>query len=212
MEKNIKKLVVFVIIAVGVMFIPVAMASADDHHDHHWKNTIQGEYAFTGTTSCLVSNLEFNPNLTPKQGSIVYYNSHSARGFMNFNRDGTGTFETEVAVFIVPPPAPGAPGPAVPIAGSFKTSAQFTYNITDGDIVTIELVPGTWVSTFLTGPIPAGTTTSVDQWSLSGTVSADHNTLTLGSGGTVVETTTNSLGAVFYQICHRSSVLIRVDE
>jgi hypothetical protein len=208
MKENIKKLALFVMIPAIAMFMVVAMASAD-RHDHHG---IQGEYAFTGTTSCLVSNLGFYDNLTPVSGSKVYYNSHSARGLFNFNRDGAGTFETEVAVFIVPPPAPGPPAPSVPIAGSFKTSAQFTYNITDGGMITIELVPGTWVSTFLTGPIPAGTTTSVDQWSLSGMVSADHKTLTLSSGGTAVETTTNSLGAVFHQICHRSSVLIRVDE
>ena len=212
MKASTKKLAVFVIITAVAMFTGVATAWDNDHHGHHWKNAIWGQYAFTGTTRCLVSNLGFNTNLTPVSGSIVYSNSHSAQGSFDFNPDGTGTFETEVAVFIVPPPAPGPPGPSVPIAGSFKTSAQFTYNIPDANMITIELVPGTWVSTFLTGPIPAGTTTSVDQWSLSGMVSADHRTLTLGSGGTAVEKTTNSLGAVSYQICHRSSVLIRVEE
>jgi hypothetical protein len=207
MKVNLKKLAVFVVIGAIATFIAAAIASAGDKH---WK-TLHGEYAFTGTTSCLVSDLGFNPNLTPLFGSKVFSNSHGAHGVMTFNRDGTGTLEGK-AVFIVPPPAPGPPAPSVPIAGSFSSSAQFTYNITDDGMITTELVPGTWVSTYLTGPIPAGTTTWLDQWSLSGMVSADHKTLTLGSGGTAVETSTNSLGAVFHQICYRSIVLIRVDE
>jgi len=49
MKGNINKLIVFVMIAAMTMFIAVAIASADDHH---WKRTIQGQYAVTGFSSC----------------------------------------------------------------------------------------------------------------------------------------------------------------
>jgi hypothetical protein len=49
MKGNAKKLAVLVMTAAIVMLMAVAMASADDHH---WKRTIQGQYAVTGFSSC----------------------------------------------------------------------------------------------------------------------------------------------------------------
>jgi hypothetical protein len=49
MKGNAEKLTVFLIIAAMTIFITGAIASADDHH---WKRTIQGQYAVTGFSSC----------------------------------------------------------------------------------------------------------------------------------------------------------------
>ena len=138
MKGSMKKLAVFVVIGAIATFIAAAIASAGDKH---WK-TLHGEYASTGTSTCLTSDLGFTTILTPLPNSKVFLNSHSELGVMTFNRDGTGTLQTK-AVFMVPPPAAGAPGPSVAIAGSFISSLQFTCNITDDGTITTELVPGT---------------------------------------------------------------------
>lgn len=138
MKGSMKKLGVFVVIDAIATFMAAAIPSAGDKY---WK-TFYREYASTGTSTCLTSDLGLTTILTPLPNSKVFLNSHSELGVMTVNRDGTGTLQTK-AVFMVPPPAPGAPGPSVAIAGSFISSLQFTCNITDDGTVTTELVPGT---------------------------------------------------------------------
>jgi len=67
MKAYIKKLTVFVMIAAVTMFIAVAIASADDHH---WKNTIHGKYAFTGSGNCVGSTTGFDENYNPKGDNV----------------------------------------------------------------------------------------------------------------------------------------------
>ncbi len=175
-------------------------------NDKDWK-AIHGEYAFTGQSSCLVGSNGINPILTPVDNK-VYHTSESTQGVRTFKNNGTGTVQG-TSVFIIPPPTVGPPGPSVPSAGSYEFSFQFTYNVKHDGTITTELVPETFLGTYLTGPLH-GVTFTIDQLSLSGMVSSDHKTLTLSSEGTAVEQSTNSSGSVSAQICHRSSVLIRL--
>ena len=78
MKGNIKKLAVFLIIAAVAMSMPVAMASADDHHYHHCQNAIWGKYASESAASCLLAPFGFNkpdgtPDGTPVNGIGIIY-------------------------------------------------------------------------------------------------------------------------------------------
>jgi len=52
---------------------------------------LNGDYAFTGEASCLVSNTGFNTDLMPQDGRFVV--SFSVHGVRTFNGDGTGTLQ-----------------------------------------------------------------------------------------------------------------------
>jgi hypothetical protein len=171
---------------------------------------LKGEYAFTGEGACLNAPFGFNPDLSPVDGK-VYSLSHSVQGVRTFNGDGTGTVQG-MAVTIVPPPTPGLPGINFPPnASSHEFSFQFTYHITKDGMITTQMVPGTYIGTWLTGTL-AGQTYTIDQFSLSGMASNDKKVLTLATGTTEVETHTYSNGSIRPQICHRSRVLIWLGE
>ena len=74
------------------------------------------------------------------------------------------------------------------------------------------MVPGSYSETHLTGP-RAGQTSTVDAIPpVAGMVSQDGKTLIAMEATTTVETHTFSNGDVDPQICHRSRVLIRLDD
>jgi hypothetical protein len=183
---------------------------------------LKGQYAFTGTAACLVSGTPFNPaDLTPTSFTVA--NSFSVIGVRTFNGDGTGTLKGR-SVDINPPPRmigtlPCNTGPAAcPLggisAGSSDFTAKFTYAVDGDGGFTTQLVPGTFQGTVLTGP-GAGSTYTIDQFSLAGLMSINHETLTLASDVPTQETQTitppSAPPFVRYRICHRSRVLIRMD-
>jgi hypothetical protein len=180
---------------------------------------LKGEYAFTGTAACLVSGTPFNPNLTPT--SFTVSTSFSVIGVRKFNGDGTGSIKGR-SVSIDPPPRGNVfPAPCTPAtcplggisASSADFTAQFTYAVDgDGGFTTL-LVPGTFQATVLTGP-GAGSTFTIDQFSLAGLISNNHETLTLATDVPAQETQTITPPSdppfTRYRICHRSRVLTRM--
>ncbi len=126
---------------------------------------LNGDYAFTGEASCLVSNTGFNTDLMPQDGRFVV--SFSVHGVRTFNGDGTGTLKGRSVGFS---------------GGAFSNDFQalFTYDVeSDGTFTT--QVTGQLTGKELTGE-RAGQTFTIDHFpELSGQISQDHKSLTLAS-------------------------------
>ena len=214
MKGNIKKLAVFVMIAAITMFIVVGIASADDDTG---KKSIHGEYAVTAGMSCIYTPaaLGFN-NKLQTDPTAVGSNKITLQGIATFNHNGTGKFDS-TGVEIDPPPVLPIPG-ALPCANAFHFSFTFTYNVADDDTITINADTNSFTVTYDTGPI-TGVTFTADKYSLSGMVSADHKTLTLGPPTTLIQTSTfrlpppaSTIILVLKMICNGSYVFTRLDQ
>ena len=189
---------------------------------------LKGEYAFTGTASCLFApgsdpgpsnptpgtalpNSGFNAKLQPLFNGTTFVSSFSVEGVTVFNGDGTGTFKG-TSVSITERPTPGPTGyPNFPTSAASNTfEASFSYVVNADDTFDTQLV-GPLTGTFLSGP-RTGQTTSIDRPPMTGLISKDGNTLTLASVVPTAETVTFSNGDVWPRICHRSRVLIKMDK
>lgn len=189
---------------------------------------LKGEYAFTGSASCLFApgsdpgpgnptpgtalpNSGFNANFQPLVNATAFVTSFSVEGVTVFNNDGTGTFKG-TSVSLTERPTPGPTGyPSFPASASSNTfEGAFTYVVNSDDTFETQMV-GPLTGTFLSGP-RTGQTTSVDRPPMTGLISKDGNTLTLASVVPAVETVTFSNGDVWPRICHRSRVLIKIDK
>jgi hypothetical protein len=189
---------------------------------------LKGEYAFTGTASCLFApgsdpgpgnptpgkalpNSGFNANFQPLVNATAFVTSFSVEGVTVFNNDGTGTFKG-TSVSLTERPTPGPTGyPSFPASASSNTfEGSFTYVVNSDDSFDTQMA-GPLTGTFLSGP-RTGQTTSVDRPPMTGLISKDGNTLTLASVVPAVETVIFSNGDVWPRICHRSRVHIKMDK
>jgi hypothetical protein len=180
---------------------------------------LKGDYGITGAAGCLISAPPvtgpgggFNPLLQPNPGSRVFHHQFAIEGIRHFNGDGTGSVKAS-SVGFVPPPTPGAPGP-FNLPGTFPPSADahtfsfdFTYTVNGDGSFDTQLVPGSFQGTFTAGP-RTGQTFTIDRISLTGLISNEAKTLTLASVTPEIETVTFSNGDIHQEICHRSRVLI----
>lgn len=183
----------------AVSMIYAAGASADH---------LKGTYGFTGSSACLHASGGFNAK-QQAQGT-VWFSSSSDEGIRTFNGDGTGTF-TNRDTSVTAPPTPPTAFPAS--AGSSEGGASFTYAVKD-DTFTLQNVPGTDKGTILTGPRAGQTFTLEGVPPATGLISANGHTLTTSILTPGVETITffTSTGPqVEHRICHRSRVLIKLD-
>jgi hypothetical protein len=197
MKGTIKKLGLLMIITVMAPFIMAAMASA---HDHDWKG-IHGEYAMMSSGTCLLSPGGFNPNYTPIGPSSG--GSNIATGIWTFERNGKGTLRQGTQLSLTFPPSPSAS------ASVAEFSFDFTYKVTDGGTITVDMVPGTFKAEYVTGPL-AGVTFTYE-FSLFGMVSQDHKTITLASGNEIKQINLSN-GTSVYAICNMARVLIWLGE
>jgi hypothetical protein len=189
---------------------------------------LKGDYAFTGSATCLfapgssttpsnptpgvaLSNSGFDPQLRPIDGH-VFSSSSDVEGIHAFNGDGTGSVRG-TSVFVTVPPTPGPTYPHfVPDAGSVSFSFSFTYTVNNDGTFSTQMVPGTYLETFLTGG-RAGQTASVDQLAnATGLIGKDAKTLTLSIIQPQVEVVSYSNGDVWPRICHRSRVLAKIGD
>lgn len=178
---------------------------------------LKGEYAFTGTGTCLYSIPSsaggggFNANLQPNPNSRVYSQPSSVQGVRTFNGDGTGTVKG-TTVSITPPPTPAGipcPGPGCfsPFASSSTFEASFTYTVQNDGTFTSQL-SGLMTGQVLSGP-NAGQTFTIDVPPLVGLIGDNAKTLTIAHVVPVVETITQN-GTPFPRICNRSRVLVKM--
>jgi len=145
------------------------------------------------------ANAGFNPNLTPVDGGS-FYNSFSVEGIYTLDGNGHGTLKSTTVSINPPPPAN---------VTSTTNVGSITYVVNADGSWSTDIVPGSFIATFVAGP-RAGQTSTLDKLSQIGLIGEDTKVLTLASVVTVVETQTFSNGDVFPRICHRSNVLIKM--
>ena len=146
MKGNVRKVGVFVIIAVMVAFV-TTMASADGHRE---KKNIEGEYAVTGTGSCLIAILGFDSSLQPNGGPNGPWFLGAMvldGGVYTFNKDGTGSVSITLHETDLFSSGIGAP----PCVGSAIENYNFTYTVDEGKI-TFTYVKGSYEADWTDGP------------------------------------------------------------
>lgn len=204
MKINSKKLVVFVIIAALALFMAVTMTSAGDGDDH--RKGIIGEYGFTGGGNCISNPIgNFDP-IDPTKVSGSSYNVH---GFLIFKKDGTGTIDFWSV---------GTPiAPAWTVTYSHATY-PFIYTVTDDGEFTFAAAPNTFTSTYYNPFLPPTDATKlysviIDQYHLTGWVSADHKTIVVATPGPEIRIVSLPNGTQLQKlICHDSHVCTRLGE
>jgi hypothetical protein len=169
---------------------------------------IKGQYAITGTTGCLVSVTPIDPVTFRPTSTNNYSVSTNVEGIRVFNGDGTGTAKVTEVGFVPPPPD-------LPFAGVSAESAtitfSFTYTVNDDGTFTTQLVPGTFVGTFVQGP-RTGQTYTIDSLDLTGLLTNENKMLTAATVKAEVETQTFSDTETRYRVCHRSRTLSWIGE
>jgi hypothetical protein len=186
------------------LLLGAASALADSDRDDHGVNnrSLKGDYAFTGSASCLNSVGGFTASFLPI-GANVSTTNFMAQGIRTFNGDGTGTVHDAYTISLVVPPV------VTPSASSFSYSESFTYEVQPDGSVTFTL-DGPLTATETAGPAPGLTVSEVGILQ-QGRISADGATLTTGAVSTpTVETLTFSTGFVEQRICTRSFTLIKL--
>src|SRR5215475_6835921 len=165
---------------------------------------LKGAYGFTGTTACLSTAAPgpgFNPNLTPTDGS--FGQSFATEGIRTFNGDGTGTVRGSSMGIAIPA--------NVHSAGSDDFSFSFAYTVNDDGSWTSDVI-GVETGTIKTGPRAGQTFTISSSPTSTGIISRTAGTLTLATLDPTVEIVTFSNGDVHKRICHRSRVLIKLQD
>lgn len=200
---------------------------------------LKGSYGFTGSHSCLVApgqvssptganptpgvalpNSGFNAQLQPNDSTTpgVQSNSFTTNtaviGIRTFYGNGTGTVKgTAVSVVGRPTPGPAPTFPRFPPSASgSEFSFKFTYTVDRDGGWTAQMVPGSYTSTFTSGP-RTGQTATVDAIPpIAGMTSNENKTLIAAHTAPTVETHTYSNGDVWPQICNRSRVFIELND
>ena len=194
-----RKLSILTTIAVSLSLLLILVWAGFAAADPGNLKRLRGDYAFTGEAVCITSPLGFDADLTPKGTYFITW--FSVQGVWTFNGDGTGTREGR-AVSVIGAPFPGA--------SSQDFQAPFTYTLGPDDTFTTAL------SSPLTGKVltgqRAGQTFTIDQIRLTGMISKDKKSLTIAAEEPQIETVTYSDGTVHPRICHRSRVLLRLDD
>jgi len=204
MNRYVKnQVVVSVIAALLAVFVVVASAWAGPPNPQ----VIQGRFAATGNSQCLIAPAGFKDNLTPGGPPGLWLADTGSFGLVfTFNADGTGT---AAGVYHVNE----LPGPAVPLppsTGSANLSWSFTYAVADEGNITFTLVPKTYKIQFVGGP-NAGQTKYGDKVPRDGVVSADGKIIDVSCGAPVILNDVDEQGkpSGAQLSCSTSLVLIR---
>jgi hypothetical protein len=229
--KGSTKKVLVVLLVVGCLLVLGSFTEASAAPD--FNKTLTGKYAGTGTSTCsnelgLTGIITTNSALDlVSTTGFGYVSLSSNSGIWTFNPNGTG-FVISHSVFTE---FSGYMGYGATIYEQ-DNSYRFTYKLTSDGTITINLVPGTWLTTFK----DSAETYTIDQLSVSGTappvppyligaatftenplyltgkVSMDTMTITLTtpSSSLVEKRTFSNPSSVSYSSCHRTNVLISV--
>jgi len=163
---------------------------------------LKGEFAFSGTASCLSSVSTFDPVNLISTGSVALAVG-TAQGVRTFNGDGTGTV---VGTTVSVAANLNSPLPAQGDANTFQFS--FTYSVGPDGTTTSAVVPGTYHGTVTAGP-RAGQTFTIDNYPIETLAAAvDHKTLVLATAAAAMETQHYSIAGNRYRICTRSQTLV----
>jgi hypothetical protein len=174
---------------------------------------LKGAYGFTGTGNCLVAtgsptsppgfDSSLQPISGPLQGVPLFSFSFAVAGTRTFNGDGTGTVKGTAVSTTSPNFKPNA--------SSDNFTFHFTYVVNLDGSWTSDLVPGTYMGTFVAGPRLSQTYTIDKLPTLSGLTGVNGLTLTAATTLTPTpEIHTYSNGDVWPMICYQSHVFIKL--
>ena len=176
-----KKITFILIIIALSIFMSAAVVSAGGHG---WKR-FHGVYEMISNGTCLHSSLGYTDSIPPfipiaGTGSVVYVGTTMAQGTWTFERNGEGTFSFINYVTILPG---GSIGPLATQNEGFDI--PFSFEVTKYGEITVYY-----------GGIE-----------LTGRISMDRKTMTLGSANQIQDFTDYGLG---YAICNTGRFLVRV--
>jgi hypothetical protein len=177
---------------------------------------LKGAYAFTGTAVCLTSPAGFDSKnrpsdfATPNGGGGSFTRSFSVEGVRTFDGNGNGTVKGTAVSIVGHPSVPGV----APNASSADFSFNFTYVVNDDRTWVGTSVPTSFQETITSGPRAGQTVTMLDGGipPVTGIISVDGKTLTAAHLAPQLETRVFSNGDVSPEICHRSRVLIKLQD
>lgn len=152
------------------------------------------------------------PNPPPGAvGQVSFTRSFSVVGVRTFDGNGNGHVSgTAFGIDGRPTPGPTGWPHFPPSAGSGDFGFDFTYTLDDEGGFTATMTPLSYHETFTAGP-RTGQTVTVDAIpQITGAISLDGKILTAAHAGPTVETRTFSNGDVWPEICHRSRILIQL--
>ncbi len=176
---------------------------------------IKGSYAFTGTAVCLVSPAGFDSSNRPNDiagpnGGASFTRSFSVEGVRTFDGNGNGTVKGTAVAVVGRPTNPSVK----PDVSSADFGFNFTYVVNDDRTWVGTSVPGSFQEMINTGPRAGQTVTMLDGGvpSFTGLISVDGKTLTAAHLAPQLETRVFSNGDVSPEMCHRSRVLIKLQD
>jgi hypothetical protein len=172
MKANIKKLALLMIITVIATFILAATVTADR------PGNLRGQYAATGSSTCLIAVCGFEPKYVTNcnNGDCGIVQSSTNETVFTFERDGTGTVSGTAQVVVNWNPA--FPSPYTGIQTIYW---RFNYYLGPDGTINITEQPGTFVSTWVSGP-SAPNVYTINGFTRTGHISPDGKTIVLTTG------------------------------
>lgn len=179
-------------------------------------NQLMGDWQVQNNTTCLTAPGGFNANLqplNPSQSSMAQSTSNGIETFgpptsIAANGDITGNVTRNFTVLGNGFTASAENTGFVPNASKtvYSNDVQ-TYHIHTGQN-TISITVQDEFGSIVAGP-RAGQTQVIDDFTVAGTVSADHKTIYWSTPDPVVENITYSNGQSYPRICHRATTLTK---
>jgi hypothetical protein len=163
----------------------------------------------TGPNSPVAGCFDGRPIDTTK----AFASTHATEGIFTFNGDGTGSVKgTDLAVTGPPTPGPGGYPAFSPDAGTDTFTHKFTYTVNGDGSWTANVVPGTFIFTFVRGGRAGQTGTIINYPQFAGLIGEDgrileYSTLSPTGQQMTIELFKYSNGDAWPRICHRSRVL-----
>jgi hypothetical protein len=179
---------------------------------------LHGDYAFTGTSTCLNSPLGFNADLTPvfAGGPAPFIISNSISGVRRFNGDGTGSTRAVLHNINHPFTVPGS-YPVFVVRGGASISdlhSDFTYEVTPD--MTLIIASETLMGTITKGGSRVGQrVTATNLPRQVGKISERLHTINLVQEDMAVEQVvfeTPTGHDVTPRICYRERVLLELKD
>ncbi len=176
MKKNTTKLMVIAIVTLTSIFVMSAIVMADPPR----LRSLRGQYAATGSQTCLLAQCGFLENYGPRAANLGFgsINSFSLEGIFKIEPDGTGEASITKRSINFAPTLPNIPSASAGIAVDTLT---FTHAVAGDGSYSMEPDSGTYISTWIAGPyVPASYTMS--GWLFNGNITDDGKTITLNTG------------------------------
>jgi hypothetical protein len=189
--------------------------------------SIVGQYAFTGSQTCMNSTFGFDESLRPRASTdpslaaVVNIPSTYTSGFRRFNEDGTGEAEftsqnvVSPSVFVTSTGFAGVgttgTGPGARPSGNISVATQagtFTWEQREGKLV---ITDGPAVGLFTGGPNVGCTVRTENSPPMAGVLAKDRKMISIVNEGVAVESLTitcpGAAPSTTVRICHRQRLL-----